>query len=114
MVTERTGGRLLVDCLLAQGVDTAFGVPGESYLAVKSSPRGTEPDVWRVQAAQAGVTLSTTPSIAGLDGVTLGAKGDWVEAHTASSFQIVGTGRIQRVSCASRRVMRRSRSAMTA
>ena len=31
---ERTGGRLLVDCLLAQGVDTAFGVPGESFLAV--------------------------------------------------------------------------------
>ena len=30
----RSGGQLLVDCLLAQGVDTAFGVPGESYLAV--------------------------------------------------------------------------------
>ena len=30
----RTGGRLLVDCLLDHGVDTAFGVPGESYLAV--------------------------------------------------------------------------------
>ena len=34
MAAERTGGRLLVDCLLAQGVDTAFGVPGESYLTV--------------------------------------------------------------------------------
>ena len=33
-MTGRTGGQLLVDCLLAQGVDTAFGVPGESYLAV--------------------------------------------------------------------------------
>ena len=32
--TSQNGGRLLVDCLLAQGVDTAFGVPGESYLAV--------------------------------------------------------------------------------
>lgn len=30
----RSGGQLLVDCLLAQGVDVAFGVPGESYLAV--------------------------------------------------------------------------------
>jgi acetolactate synthase-1/2/3 large subunit len=30
----RTGGELLVDCLEAQGVTTAFGVPGESYLAV--------------------------------------------------------------------------------
>ena len=34
MTGPRTGGALLVDCLLAQGVDTAFGVPGESYLAV--------------------------------------------------------------------------------
>ncbi len=31
---ERSGARVLVDCLLAQGVRTIFGVPGESYLAV--------------------------------------------------------------------------------
>ncbi|MCB4771585.1 thiamine pyrophosphate-binding protein [Ancylobacter sp. Lp-2] len=30
----KTGGALLVECLQAQGVDTAFCVPGESYLAV--------------------------------------------------------------------------------
>ena len=30
----RTGGRILVDNLLAQGVDLAFCVPGESYLPV--------------------------------------------------------------------------------
>lgn len=30
----KTGGRLLVECLRAQGVTRAFGVPGESYLAV--------------------------------------------------------------------------------
>lgn len=30
----RTGGRILVDQLRLHGVDTAFGVPGESYLAV--------------------------------------------------------------------------------
>ncbi len=29
----RTGGQILVDCLVSQGIDTAFGVPGESYLA---------------------------------------------------------------------------------
>jgi hypothetical protein len=28
------GGRILVDQLVAEGVDRAFGVPGESYLAV--------------------------------------------------------------------------------
>jgi acetolactate synthase-1/2/3 large subunit len=31
---QRTGGHLLVDQLLAQGVDMAFCVPGESYLEV--------------------------------------------------------------------------------
>ena len=30
----RSGGRLLVDQLVVHGVDVAFGVPGESYLAV--------------------------------------------------------------------------------
>ncbi|OGA50941.1 MAG: thiamine pyrophosphate-binding protein [Betaproteobacteria bacterium RIFCSPLOWO2_12_FULL_62_13] len=31
--SSRTGGRLLVDALKTHGVDTVFGVPGESYLA---------------------------------------------------------------------------------
>src|SRR5689334_8492136 len=30
----RTGGQILVDCLRTHAVDTAFCVPGESYLAV--------------------------------------------------------------------------------
>jgi acetolactate synthase-1/2/3 large subunit len=30
----RLAGHLLVECLVAQGVETVFGVPGESYLAV--------------------------------------------------------------------------------
>lgn len=30
----RTGGQILVDCLVTQGARRAFGVPGESYLAV--------------------------------------------------------------------------------
>ena len=33
-MTSRIAGHLLVECLLAQGVTHAFGVPGESYLAV--------------------------------------------------------------------------------
>jgi len=32
--TSRLAGHALVEALVAQGVDTAFGVPGESYLAV--------------------------------------------------------------------------------
>ena len=30
---NRTGGQVLIDALIANGVDHAFGVPGESYLA---------------------------------------------------------------------------------
>ncbi|WP_342658892.1 thiamine pyrophosphate-binding protein [Sphingomonas sp. NY01] len=33
-MTKRTGGRILVDSLLAQGCDRIFTVPGESFLAV--------------------------------------------------------------------------------
>ncbi len=33
-MTNKLAGHLLVECLLAQGVTHAFGVPGESYLAV--------------------------------------------------------------------------------
>ena len=32
--TRKTGGQLLVECVLAQGARAAFGVPGESYLAI--------------------------------------------------------------------------------
>jgi len=32
--SDQIGGHLLVECLIAQGVTHAFGVPGESYLAV--------------------------------------------------------------------------------
>ena len=34
MTTSRPAGHALVEALIAQGVSTAFGVPGESYLAV--------------------------------------------------------------------------------
>ncbi len=33
-MTQKNAGHLLVECLVAQGVTHAFGVPGESYLAV--------------------------------------------------------------------------------
>ena len=34
MINPRTGGRILVDQLLAQGCERIFTVPGESFLAV--------------------------------------------------------------------------------
>lgn len=47
----RTGGQQVVDALLAQGSDTVFGVPGESYslrdiwLALRNGPATTEQPV---------------------------------------------------------------------
>ncbi len=38
----RNGGRLLVDCLLALGATKAFGIPGESYLAVLDALHDTD------------------------------------------------------------------------
>ena len=39
---SRTGGQILVDQLALHGVELAFGVPGESYLAVLDALRDTE------------------------------------------------------------------------
>ncbi|WP_284945381.1 thiamine pyrophosphate-binding protein [Acidisoma cladoniae] len=39
--TPRTGGQLVVDCLLSQGVEHVFCVPGESFLAVLDALHGT-------------------------------------------------------------------------
>ena len=43
--TSRTGGRLVVDALRAHGVDTAFCVPGESYLEVLDALYDADDDV---------------------------------------------------------------------
>ena len=68
---------------------------GSHYLAVKTKPRGSEPDYWRVQAAEDNVTVSTVPPIAGLHGTTLGKRGAWVEAAESAAFEIQATGDLQ-------------------
>ena len=50
--TARTGGRILVDQLRVQGVDTVFGVPGESYLEVLDALHDT-PEIKRDEATGA-------------------------------------------------------------
>uniref|UniRef100_UPI003A91BEA4 thiamine pyrophosphate-binding protein n=1 Tax=Kordiimonas sp. TaxID=1970157 RepID=UPI003A91BEA4 len=40
--TQITGGQALIDALLANGSDIAFGVPGESYLAALDAFHGAE------------------------------------------------------------------------
>ncbi len=41
-MTERTGGQLVADALVAHGVTTVFGVPGESYLRVLDALHDTD------------------------------------------------------------------------
>ncbi len=42
MAEQITGGKALIDALLANGSDTAFGVPGESYLAALDAMHDVE------------------------------------------------------------------------
>ncbi|MBC7986983.1 MAG: thiamine pyrophosphate-binding protein [Sphingomonadaceae bacterium] len=53
MTSTRTGGRILVDNLVAQGCDRIFTVPGESFLAVLDALHDT-PEIELVVARQEG------------------------------------------------------------
>ena len=53
MTTTRTGGRILVDNLIAQGCDRIFQVPGESFLAVLDALHDT-PEIDVVTCRQEG------------------------------------------------------------
>jgi acetolactate synthase-1/2/3 large subunit len=50
----RTGAQILVDALRIHGVDTAFGVPGESYLAVLDALHDVEDEIKFVICRQEG------------------------------------------------------------
>ena len=54
MSTSQLAGHLLVDCLLAQGVTHAFGVPGESYLAVLDGLHARQDKIQFVTCRQEG------------------------------------------------------------
>ena len=83
-------------CCLDHLEEQMIPVPllGTSYLATKSKDRGGESDLWRVVAAEDGVTITTIPPIDGLNGVTLSKQGEWVEAFTTKSFIIQTTARV--------------------
>lgn len=58
---------------------------GTEYVAAKFSPRGEEPDVWRVLAAQDGTTIETSPAIEGAHGRTIN-RGELLEFQSTESF----------------------------
>ena len=53
-MTSQLAGHLLVDCLLAQGVTHAFGVPGESYLAVLDGLHARRGQIYFITCRQEG------------------------------------------------------------
>src|SRR5690242_14055628 len=53
-MTLRTGGRILVDNLIAHGTDTVFCVPGESYLGAIDAFRQVENRVRLISCRQDG------------------------------------------------------------
>ena len=50
----RPGGQILIDCLRLHGVDTAFCVPGESFLASLDALHDVPDDIHLVVCRQAG------------------------------------------------------------
>lgn len=66
---------------------------GKTYVAGKSKPRGTEPDVWRVMASVNGTTVTTDPLQPGTP-ATL-AAGEVIEFETEESFVIVAGAPVQ-------------------
>lgn len=68
---------------------------GNEAFCVKTKPRGIEPDIWFVMAGEPGVSVTTTPSIKGLDGKTFASPGEWVRVESPQSFMIKATGKIQ-------------------
>jgi len=72
MSKRRSGGKLLIECLVNQGVTTAFGVPGESYLDVLDALYGAQNQIRLIVtrheggaafAAEAYGKLTQTPGI---------------------------------------------------
>ena len=102
---SRSGGHLVADALITHGVDTAFGVPGESYLGVLDGLYGHRNDFRFVICRQEGGAAFMAESYAkltGKPGVCLvtrgpGATNAAIGVHTAhqdSSPMILLVGQV--------------------
>jgi acetolactate synthase-1/2/3 large subunit len=75
--TARTGGRILVDQLRIQGVDTVFGVPGESYLEVLDALHDTPEIRFVICRQEGGAAMMATAwgELTGRPGVAMVTRG---------------------------------------
>ena len=89
-----------LDCCCAEHLEEQLfplDTWASEYVCAKARSRGGsgDQDLWRILAGAGNTTITTIPPIAGLDGQTLAAKGDWIEAMTAESFVVDASGPIQ-------------------
>mgnify|MGYP003455385889 FL=1 len=90
-MTKQLAGHLLVECLVAQGVTHAFGVPGESYLAVLDGFHAYKDDIEFVinrQEGGAAFMAEAAGKLTGRPGVCFvtrgpGATNASIGVHTA-------------------------------
>ena len=63
---------------------------GSEFILAKFSPRGSEPDVFRVLSGQGGTTITTNPVITGAHNQMIGA-GEYLEFEATQSFTLNAT-----------------------
>ena len=61
-LTARTGGRILIDALVAQGVERITCVPGESFLAALDAMHGQPLDVMVCRAEGGAAMMAENPT----------------------------------------------------
>ena len=104
---QRTGGQVLVDQLKIHGVDTAFCVPGESYLATLDALHASRDDIRMITCRQEGGVTNMAEAygkITGRPGVAFvtrgpGACNGSIGVHTAmqdSTPMVVFIGQVAR------------------
>lgn len=76
-MTTKTGAQVLVDCLAANGADTVFGIPGESYLSVLDALYGREDIRYLVCRQEGGAAMAADAygKLTGRPGICMVTRG---------------------------------------
>src|SRR3546814_11289306 len=83
------GGRILVDQLVAEGVDRIFGVPGESYLAVLDALYDTPEIAYHLCRQEGGAAMMADAygKLTGRPGICFVTRGPGATSARARSEQ---------------------------